>query len=188
MKLYLIGLLITLVISGYLAYLFGKGRGIDTMIAGTMFIWLILFCCSLMSYQVLLSFCEQKRLENIELDRIEIVALSNYNALKGNYFLAAGNINSEPSYAYYYKTPDGGIRIGTEDARYITVFEEDIDDAYKLLVGTKIIYHKPTNLLVKIFIPAFLIQEEKICWTRWTIHVPRGTIVRKVKLDLKDLN
>jgi len=192
MKLYLIGMLITLVISGYLTYrLFKDARQekeIGLMIFTTPFIWILFFTCSLFAYFFVELFCEQQKIEDVEVKRIEIIALNNFSSLQGKFFLATGNINSIPSYVYYYKTHDGGIGLDSINAKFVTVFEEDSADAHLALVGTKIIYRKPTNLLIQMFVPVFWMPEERISNTRWTIHVPKGTIVRQVNLDLKDFN
>lgn len=188
-KLYFIGLGIFLIISFVLARWLGKEKGFDTVIACTVLIWLIFFFCSLGLECFLNFFRETQEIENFEIKRLEIVALNNYSAIKGDFFLAQGNINSIPSYVYYYKTHDGGIRLDTIDARNINIYEQDSDEAYLSLVGTKVIYtDKPNNTLLQLFVPVFRMSDEEVRNRHWTIHVPKGTIIRQVQLDLQHFN
>jgi hypothetical protein len=120
-----------------------------------------------------------------ELDRVELVALKNLGSAEGSLFLGSGRIESTPYYFFYYQLPDGGKKLGKLAAENATVYEEKRTDAY-MARRTKQEVNKKSPILSWLLIPELFLHGTKI--SSYVIHVPEGTIVRGMSLDLKDIN
>ncbi|MFH0969270.1 MAG: hypothetical protein V1804_02070 [Patescibacteria group bacterium] len=119
-----------------------------------------------------------------ELDRVELVALNNSRSTEGAFFLGSGRIESIPYYFFYYQLPDGGKKLGKLIAENATVYEEKRTNAYMARVSGKTI-RKKTRILSWLLIPESLLHGTRS--SSYALHVPEGTIVKGITLDLKEI-
>jgi len=124
-----------------------------------------------------------------EYDKVELVAIINTQSPEGsfggNIFLIAGRVESALYYIFYFKTPDGGKKLGKLRAESATIYEEKRTDAYMAQIKKKKVYatfDKRSGIFFPIMPSSGLSKTGE-----YTFHVPEGTIKREINLDLKDL-
>lgn len=121
--------------------------------------------------------------QQIEYEKVELVAVNGASNVEGVFFLASGNINSKDYYVYYYKLPDGGKQYGKLPKENAVVYEEDRKDAYMAKKGDEATATEKVLKWVKILM--LPLAPTMKSFDKYTIHVPKGTIKPGIDLGLK---
>lgn len=98
-----------------------------------------------------------------------IVALGDSNAGSGRYFLGAGSNGKYQTYAFMYRTQDGGYKMGSRQATYSTLYEDAEPNTARIekWVGTN----------------GFLGGRTSDVAT-YRIHIPAGSVVQGYNVDV----
>jgi hypothetical protein len=104
--------------------------------------------------------------------QIELVAMQDTANVQGSFFLGSGTIESKPYYVFYQKTGKG-LKFGKIPVENVIVYEEK----------------GRTDGLINVYAKRFTKDVYKlfavVSGTRYEIFIPKGSILRDFKLDLK---
>ena len=113
----------------------------------------------------------------VEINEIELYALSDTSITSGSFFLGCGDINSEPHYIYYKK--DGnGFMYGQVSAYKSRIYE---DETLKNRGFIKVFSQKFADPTHRRFFDEDSIKIRRF----YEIHIPKGSLERNFKLDLQ---
>ncbi len=98
----------------------------------------------------------------------EVVALTNRASLEGTFFLASGYMKEELYFYAYIRKENGAIVLEMSKAKYAEIYEEDRDDA--ILIKYRYAFYAGRNQYID-----------------HQYYVPKGTVIRGINLDLKDI-
>lgn len=161
----------------FIGFKVGKKDVEATIVGGLIGFWVALALATTMLFLVP---CHQQFEEH---EKVEIVALKNRVAVGGSFFLGSGQINSLPYYFFYYKTDDGGVKMGKLLAEDVTIYEEKRSGGYLAKVDKKQTYE--IKGWMKWLVPSILRTES--LFQRYAIHIPEGSVKSGFVLDINNL-
>ena len=121
----------------------------------------------------------------IEVVEWELIALNASDEVGGKFegifFLVSGTLGNTDKYKYYYRQGDGGIRYGELDAKTVTIYEENREDAVMQVMS----YTKENPKNVNDFFQILSWDLYDINAIKKTIfRIPEGTVLREVNISL----
>ena len=119
-----------------------------------------LLLCGLILSVLIASGC----LTRTTVQKYELYALKDTTKIEGSFFLASGSFGSSMVYVFYYKTDDGGIRMGMIDYYDAVIYEVTTAHPYVL----------------------FTIRRELEVSRTASFYIPPGSVLNEYKLDLED--
>jgi hypothetical protein len=118
------------------------------------------------------------------LKEYRLVALRNTSSVGGTLILGTGYIGLEEYYQYFYEYDGGYVRgrlkVSAKDY-HIVVYEEDRQDGVLFFFGCKEVTETPK--ITSFFSERIATQGSCKRFNRYEFHIPRGSIVRNMKLD-----
>lgn len=133
---------------------------------------LTIFITSVLAVIIFLS----KNWEDVETEtnRKELVCLQDNSQVSGHGSVFYVKVETNEFYCYYYKTEDGGIKMGKVNAENAVIYQGD----YEPCIIEKTSVKKPINMSATT--ARWLLCTRKVVYE---IYVPEGTIVETFSLD-----
>lgn len=104
-------------------------------------------------------------------DRLVLIAIKDGTEQSGSFVLIAGTVGTNEKYRFYYREPDGAVRLTNQDAASVKLYEDSVDPYAIRYVGCTLEHDWAPCLEFS----AGSIQE---------IHVPRGSVKTQIDLTL----
>jgi len=111
--------------------------------------------------------------KTVEIRRDKLVTLKDNITTEGSFFLGSGTINGEHKYFYYKENGQGGFLAESVNSKGVPIYEDSDTEPYISILANEFINRKFDVL----FIP-----NTDICYA---FHIPKNSIIRDYKLDLK---
>lgn len=113
---------------------------------------------------------------------LRLVALRNSSALGGQFFLGSGRFREEDYYEFFYEYDSGFVKDRINASRnLVVVYEEDRPDGVLQFFTCK--ETTPTPKITSFWSERIAIQGSCKRFHRYEFHIPRGSIVRNMKLE-----
>lgn len=109
----------------------------------------------------------------------ELVSLVASKDINGKTFLTFGSIDSEPVYYFYYKTEDGGYKVGSipADSDRTTVFYIEDGETPHIDVAERIsVVHEDGHLSYDHYTKN---------WIKYNVYVPNGSIAQDFQMNIQ---